>query len=138
MIMGLVYADFQLSNPREKKLRPVQVKALVDTGAMHLCIPRHLAIQLKLEENDQREVKTADGTRHICSYVGPIKINFENRSCFTGALVLGDEVLLGAVPMEDMDLIVHPAQRKVVVNPESPNIPSSVVKHKKALVVKKK
>ena len=27
---------------------------------------------------------------------------FENRNCFVGALVLGDEVLLGVVPMEDM------------------------------------
>lgn len=131
MKMGLVYAEFQISNPREKKLRAVNVRALVDTGAMHLCIPKHLAIQLKLEENDQREIKTTDGTIHLCSYVGPVKVSFENRSCFTGALVLGDEVLLGAVPMEDMDLIVHPSKRTVVVNPESPNIPSSVVKYNK-------
>ena len=131
MVMGLVHVDLQLSNPREKKLKSANVKALVDTGAMHLCIPRHLAIQLKLEENDQREITTADGTKHLCPYVGPVKVHFEQRSCFTGAIVLGDEVLLGAVPMEDMDLIVHPSQRKVVVNPESPNIPSSVVKRKK-------
>jgi hypothetical protein len=41
---------------------------------------------------------------------------------------LGDEVLLGAVPMEDMDLVVSPSHRKVVVNPESPNIPHALAK----------
>jgi len=39
----------------------------------------------------------------MVSYVGPVEVKFENRSCFTGALVLGDEVLLGAIPREDMD-----------------------------------
>jgi hypothetical protein len=42
--------------------------------------------------------------------------------------VLGDTVLLGAVPMEDMDLVISPARQTIVVNPKSPNIPSAVVK----------
>ena len=50
------------------------------------------------------------------------------RSCFTGAVVSGDEVLLGAVPMEDMDLVVEPAKRSVIANPDSPNIPLSIAK----------
>ncbi len=64
----------------------------------------------------------------VCPYVGPVEVSYAGRDCFTGAIVLGDEVLLGAVPMEDMDLIVQPAKRTVVVNPESPNIPLSVAK----------
>ena len=64
----------------------------------------------------------------MVSYVGPLEVIFENRSCFVGALVIGDEVLLGAVPMEDMDLIVSPAHQKLVVNPESPNFPHALVK----------
>ena len=64
----------------------------------------------------------------MVSYVGPIEVKFENRSCFTGALVLGDEVLLGAIPMEDMDLILQPSLRKVTVNPQNPNISVSIVK----------
>ena len=126
--MGLVYTKILLSNPRNKDLKPIDVKALADTGALHLCIPNHIAIQLELEEIYKREVTTADGKKHLSSYVGPVEIKFENRGCFTGALVIGDEVLLGSVPMEDMDLIISPAKQTVVVNPESPNIPSSVVK----------
>jgi hypothetical protein len=41
-------------------------------------------------------------------YVGPIEVRFKNRVGFAGALVMGDQVLLGAIPMEDMDLVVIP------------------------------
>ena len=126
--MGLIRTEITLRNPRDRSLAPVIAPALVDTGALHLCIPEHLAIQLKLERLEEREVTTADGIKHRCAYVGPIEVRFGNRGCFTGALVLGDEILLGAVPMEDMDLVVSPATRSVTVNPASPNVPSSTAK----------
>lgn len=126
--MGLIYANISLSNPRNRELKPIMVKALVDTGALHLCIPNHVAIQLSLEELDKREVTTASGEKRLCAYVGPLEVRFDNRACFTGALVLGDEVLLGAVPMEDMDVLISPSKQILVVNPANPNIPASVVK----------
>ncbi|MBU0694317.1 MAG: clan AA aspartic protease [Candidatus Omnitrophica bacterium] len=126
--MGFVYADIFLANPREQKLKPIKVNALVDTGAMTLCIPDHISVQLKLKELEKREVKTADGKSHVVPYVGPILVSFGNRNCFVGALVLGDSVLMGAVPMEDMDLVINPSKRTITVNPESPNIPSALVK----------
>ena len=126
--MGYVHAEIKLKNPRLPNLKTITVKAMVDTGALTLCIPDHIALQLKLEINSQREVTTADGRKQMVPYVGPIELLFENRNCFVGALVLGDEVLLGAVPMEDMDLIVSPAHKKVVVNPDSPNFPHALVK----------
>lgn len=126
--MGLVHTNIVLKNPRHPELRPVEIRALADTGALHLCIPEHVSIQLRLEQLQEREVPTADGLKHLCPYVGPIEVRFGDRACFTGALVLGDEVLLGAVPMEDMDLVISPAMRTVTVNPDSPNIPSSTAK----------
>jgi len=126
--MGLIYADIELSNPRDSSLRPLLVKALVDTGAITICIPEHVAVQLKLEEIEKREVTTADERSHVVPYVGPIQIRFENRTCFTGALVIGDSVLMGTVPMEDMDLVLSPSGESITVNPRSPNIPSAVVK----------
>jgi len=126
--MGLVYADVELSNPKNAGLKPIALKALVDTGAVTLCIPQHVAVQLALEEIEKREVTTADEKSHLVAYVGPIQIRFANRTCFTGALVIGESVLIGAVPMEDMDLVVSPAGNSITVNPKSPNIPSAVVK----------
>lgn len=126
--MGLISSEIKLSNPRSNKIKPLKVHALVDTGSLHLCIPEHVAIQLELEELYKREVTTADGKKHLCAYMGPIKLQFENRGCYTGALVIGDEVLLGAVPMEDMDVLVSPARQALIVNPDSPNIATSIVK----------
>ncbi|MGB7413590.1 MAG: clan AA aspartic protease [Thermosynechococcaceae cyanobacterium] len=126
--MGHIFADLQLDNPRDANLMPVKVQALADTGALTLCIPKHIALQLKLETDSEREVTVADGRKQTVPYVGPIRVTFKNRSCFVGALVLGDEVLLGAVPMEDMDLILSPARREITVDPASPNIPHARVK----------
>jgi clan AA aspartic protease len=126
--MDSIYADIKLANPLLPKLKPVVVKAMVDTGAMTLCIPPDLAEQLQLDEGDKRKVTTADGRTQLASYVGPVEMVFENRRCYGGAVIMGDEVLLGAVPMEDLDLIISPTHRKVVVNPASPNFPSALVK----------
>jgi len=126
--VGMVEADIELSNPSKPRLKALTVRAMVDTGAMTICIPQHVALQLQLSEIEKREVTTADERAHIVPYVGPIQIRFENRTCFTGALVIGEAVLLGAVPMEDMDLVISPSERTITVNPKSPNIPSAVVK----------
>jgi clan AA aspartic protease len=126
--MGLVNGNLLLKNPRLPDLAPVDVVALADSGAVHLCIPEHVQIQLKLEAIDNKEVTLADGSKKLVSYVGPIELRFKNRVGFAGALVMGDQVLLGAIPMEDMDLIIIPKTRTLDVNPDSPNIASSIVK----------
>jgi clan AA aspartic protease len=126
--MGLVTSKVLLKNPRLPELEPVLVDALADSGAVHLCIPDQVRIQLKLEAIDSKEVTLADGKRAVVPYVGPIEIRFKNRVGFAGALVMGDQVLLGAIPMEDMDLVVIPRTRLLDVNPSSPNIASTIAK----------
>jgi clan AA aspartic protease len=126
--MGLIRGTVSLSNPTRPELVAVEVSALADSGAVHLYIPEHLAIQLSLTELERREVVLADGHRRTVPYVGPVEVRFSNRRCFTGAMVLGNEVLLGAIPMEDMDLVLRPQLQRLDVNPESPNIPLSVAK----------
>ncbi len=126
--MGLVYSEITLSNPVKSELSPLPVKCLADTGSTYLVLPQHIATQLQLQPLETREATTADGSSHTVPYAGPVKISFQNRNCFVGALIMGDEVLLGAVPMEDMDLIVHPKLLKLTVNPESPNIARGHVK----------
>jgi clan AA aspartic protease len=126
--VGYVQATIELSNPRQPELRPVEVSALADTGALMLCIPEHLVLQLQLEQESVREVTVADGRVMRVPYVGPVRVAYQGRSCFVGALVLGDAVLLGAVPMEDMDLMMHPARQRLEADPRSPNIPHALVK----------
>ena len=126
--MGMITVEILLANASDYTIPSMTVKALVDSGAITMCIPETVANQLQLKETHQREVTTADGRKHLCSYVGPLHVAFENRGCFVGAYVIGDEVLLGAIPMEDMDLIISPNQRRLLVNPDSPNIASGKVK----------
>ena len=126
--MGLVNANILLINPREPVLEPLEVSALADTGATHLCIPAHVMNQLKLEILEEREITLADGSLRMVPYVGPVQIRFKNRTGFAGALVMGDQVLFGVIPMEDMDLVVIPGTRTLDVNPVSPNIPTSMAK----------
>ena len=106
--MGIVYQHIRLSNAAKPNLEELDAKALVDSGAIDLCIPRHVAIQLKLETVEQREVTYADGRKEAVDYVGPVKIECFGRHAFTGAMVMGDVVLLGAIPMESMDLLIDP------------------------------
>lgn len=128
--MGLIYAKIFLSNPRKPALKPIEANALVDSGAAMLCIPDHFRLQLELEDepNNTREISTADGRSFKVPYVGPIKLQWNDRVCYVGALVMGDEPLLGAVPMEDMDLVLHPLSEKIMANPLSPNFPHHKVK----------
>ena len=71
--MGLVFSEIKLSNPSQAQLYPMTVEALVDSGAVHLCIPPHIQIQLQLETVDQKEVTLADGSQRLIPYVGPNK-----------------------------------------------------------------
>jgi clan AA aspartic protease len=126
--MGLITVDLTLANPRRPDLQPVSTAALVDTGSVFLVIPEHIRLQLQLDEQDKKEVTHADGSRRLMPYVGPIETRFKNRLAYVGAVVMGDEVLLGAIPMEDMDLVLVPQQRTADVNPQSPNIASAKAK----------
>jgi clan AA aspartic protease len=126
--MGLTRSKLILTNPRRPDLQPVEVDALADSGSIHLCIPQHVQVQLGLEEVMKKDVTLADGGTRLVPYAGPVELRFKNRIGFAGALVMGNEVLLGAIPMEDMDLIIIPKTRTLDINPENPNFAGSIVK----------
>ena len=118
----------RLKNPRRDDLGAVTVEALADTGSVYLVIPQHIQFQLGLEPVSEKEVTLADDSKRMVPYVGPLEVRFKNRTAFTGAIVMGDQVLLGAIPMEDMDLVVLPNQRKVDINPANPNYAAALAK----------
>jgi clan AA aspartic protease len=131
--MGLVYADITLQNSFDvvaakngiiagEAVKTLPVKALVDTGAITLTINDKIAKQLDLEVKDQVDVELADGTRGKSNLVGPVDIRFHNRITSCLALVLPDatEVLLGAIPLEGMDVIIDPNSQQLTVHPDRP------------------
>ena len=99
--MGHSFAKLTLSNPRLPELPAVEVEALAGTAATFLCVPADVAKVLRLEAvGERKEVVFADGRRQSLSYVGPVEIRFKGCTAFAGALVTGERVLLGAIPME--------------------------------------
>ena len=124
--MGIVFTELRLGNFARPDLEEITVDAVADTGAVELVIPEHVAIQLQLTELQPREIRLADGTRKLVRYAAPVKVEMMGRDCVTSAIIMGDTVLLGAVPMEQMDVIVDPRTRRVVPNPENPNVPGLV------------
>ena len=126
--MGITHADILLENTILK--RKIEVKALVDSGSVFMTVPQHVAVQLgfDLEEVSTREAVLADGSRKRVPMIGPLRVHFSDRYCDLSALVLGDEPLFGAVPMEMMDLVLHPAQQTLTVNPENPYVPAALAK----------
>ncbi len=126
--MGLASCMLELRNPRLPGNQPVQTEALADSGSVYLSIPEHVRLQLALEIEDRKEITLANGTREMVPYVGPVETRFRNRRAFVGAIVTGDEVLLGAIPMEDMDLVVLPHDRRVDMNPRNPNVAAASAK----------
>ncbi len=145
--MGLVYADIELVNfadeslyedgylPKEK-IRSVPVKAMADSGAIRLAINENVRAALGLRIRSRMTATLADGTAKEFDIAGPVKIRFKERDCITQAFVLPDseEVLLGAIPMEDMDLAIVPLTQSLEYNPAHPDGPKySLRKMKKAI-----
>jgi clan AA aspartic protease len=124
--MGTVYAEIMLKNATdmgyvqrgdmaEKDVRQCTVRALVDTGAGTLVINEAVRQQLGLEIKGLRGAYLADGLRQVCRVTEPVEIHWKGRVTTCPALLLPDaeEVLLGAIPLEDMDLSVDPSAREL-------------------------
>jgi clan AA aspartic protease len=139
--MGLVYADIELINAidlglvrrykiGEDEVKRLHVNMLVDTGSVYMCINETVQEQLQLDIIEKRKGVLADGRVVEYDVVGPIEVRFKNRRCVVDAMVLpGDnELLLGAIPLEDMDVMVHPYRRELIVNPEHPHFAQMTLK----------
>ncbi len=131
--MGLIYAEIEIINGGDLELvrrgyidqdavKRMWVTALVDTGSYMLAINQNIQEQLQLPVVEKRKAQMADGQIVECDVVAPVEIKFKNRRCSCSAMVLpGDsEVLLGAIPLEDMDVLIHPLRQELIVNPDHP------------------
>jgi len=139
--LGHVYADITLVNSfditaakkgliAEDDVKKLAVSALVDSGAITLTINEKIARQLDLDVKERLEVMLADGSLRKCDYVGPVDIHFENRTACCKALVLpdADEVLLGVIPLEEMDVLIDPLAQRLIVHPDRPLMAQMKVK----------
>ncbi|MDR3333462.1 MAG: hypothetical protein LBT13_01045 [Treponema sp.] len=121
--MGTVYEDIILKNTGdvinvkrmiipEHQVRIAAVTALVDTGAGTIVISEEIRQKLGLAM--LRQGTLADGA--VYQVTEPVDIHWQDRECTCRAVVVpnADSILLGAIPLEDMDLIVDPKGRKLI------------------------
>jgi clan AA aspartic protease len=131
--MALVYAEVQLINGDdlalvrrnimgEESVKRMTISASVDTGAIMLCINESIQGQLQFPVVETRKAQLANGQVVECDVVGSVELRFRNRATTCRAMVLpGDaEPLLGAIPLEDMDVLIHPHRQELIINPDHP------------------
>ena len=132
--MGLTYANIELRNADdlalvrkgvigEDEIRQMTIHAMVDTGSIMLCINDGIKNALGLPHFGKRRSQLANGMVIELEVVGPVIVRYLDRDSSTNAIVLPDdsEPLLGAIPMEEMDLYVHPSRNELLpVHPEGP------------------
>jgi len=124
--MGIVHAEITLKNAldvgnfkrniiKEPEIRQTVIKAVVDTGAMTLVINEQLRLQLGLDIVGSRQATLANNTKETVQIAEPVEVHWKNRSmtCQPWVVVAG-RILLGAIPLENMDLIVDPSKQELV------------------------
>ena len=126
--MGNVYAEITLKNAsdlvrakdghlKENGIREATVNALVDTGAWTLVLNEAVREELGLEVREDDWATMANGTMEKVKKLEPVEIHWKDRTmtCQPVLLSEADEILLGAIPLEDMDLLVDPNNQELVI-----------------------
>jgi clan AA aspartic protease len=98
-----------------KEVRQVTLQAVVDTGASMLVINEELRQKLGLTLEGKRKTHFANGMETECGITEPVRIRWKDRFCNCSAVVIPDakQTLLGAIPLEDMDLLVDPVRQQL-------------------------
>jgi clan AA aspartic protease len=124
LLSGDDLAFFRRGQLEENQIHRCTLDAMLDSGATMLAIPEFVKKQLDLLPVGRIQAELADGSSTSYEVVGPIEVRFQNRRTVVEALVVpgSTRVLLGAIPMEGMDVLVDPKRERLLVNPESPNV----------------
>jgi clan AA aspartic protease len=132
--MGLVMTKIKLINFEDVRraergsippetIRSTEIDALADTGAIELAIPEEVVEALGLPIIRRDRWTVADGRSVELAVAGMVEVELLGRSVTVETIVLprGSRALLGAVPLELMDLVVVPRTGEVITNPEHPD-----------------
>lgn len=139
--MGLIYADIEIINSNDlefvrrgymdiDEIRRMHVNILVDTGSFMLAINENIQEYLQLPVVDIKKARLTNEQSIECNVVAPVEIRFKNRKTTCQAIVLpgNSEPLLGAIPLEDLDVVINPLRQELTVNPESPDMATTKLK----------
>jgi clan AA aspartic protease len=133
--MGLVYAEIELINEEDiglarkhfigiDEIKKITVSALVDSGSYILAINENIQEYLQLPVTGKKKAQLANGQIVEYDIVSPVRLKFKNRETTCRAMVLpGDaEVLMGSIPLEDLDVLIDPLRQELIVHPDRPHM----------------
>ena len=125
--MGRVTVEFVLSNYSDMNLvetgyltpdrvRRVTMTGVIDTGAARLVLPQGVCEMLGLPVTGHSAVRYADHRRERRDIVSNAHVAFLGRGGVFNAIVepARSDALIGAIVMEDLDMIVDCPAHKVV------------------------
>lgn len=128
--MGRIYADIELLNRDdvqqarkniigEDEIRKFVIRPLVDSGSDYLCINENIQEVLQLAKFSTKRLELANGKIVTCDYVGPVELRFKDihTACYAVVLPGDSEPLLGLLPLEDMNVILHPQRNELIESP---------------------
>ncbi len=137
--MGAVHVKVKLTNAIDEAmvsrgvlaphlLRECETQALVDTGALTIAIPKEIVEQLGLRIRGQQVARYANGFEERIDVTEAVLIECQGRETVDEALVVGDEVMLGQVILEKLDLLVDCKNQRLIPNPVNPDYPVAIIK----------
>lgn len=137
--MGEVRVKVKLTNAFDESLarrgtieadeiRGYEADALIDTGAVSSVVTSNVMNQLGVLAVGSRVAEYADGRNDVVDLTEPITFNIMGRTTTEGAMVLGDEVIIGQTILEVLDLLVDCNNRKLIPNPAHPDQPVVKIK----------
>lgn len=128
LINSLDRALARLGKIDKKDIRTYEAYALFDSGAVSSVIPQNVMQQLDLQSDGKRVAEYADGRNDVVELTEPITFEIMGRQTTEGAMVLGDEVIIGQTILEVLDLLVDCNSRQVIPNPAHPDQPVVKIK----------
>lgn len=128
--MGLIHVEVDLVNGGDMlavrhgqmdrdDVRHIGVLALVDSGCMFMAINENIQAVLQLPVVGKHRGELANGLCEDYDIVAPIEVRYDGHVAHCSAVVLpgNSEPLLGAIPMEEMNVIIDPQRQELTVNP---------------------
>jgi predicted aspartyl protease len=104
--------------PADRVRRVTVTDALVGTGATLLSLPSHLIRELGLAKRGTRRVTSSIGSGQAAIYEA-VRLTIQGQDCTTDVMEVPDNVpvLIGQLPLENLDLVVDLRGRRLTGNP---------------------
>jgi hypothetical protein len=122
--MAATWALVRRHRINKGELKRMNIKILVDSNVLMLCINELIQDQLQLTVVEKKQAQFANGLIVECDVVAPVEVRFKNRQTTCRAMVLPNdrEPILGAIPLTDMNVLIQPVLQKLIVNPDHPDL----------------